>query len=117
MNKMIEQKAAIEALVDQRHKAAGTFTPEFMGVQGAAYDRATMDATRAINALVPARFTREDVEKVAVRLWHHEAERAAPNVAKLCTVETFRELSDADRTIWINRAKAALSAIGDMDHG
>ena len=50
----IDRAAAIEALLDQRQRAAGTFTPEFSGVRGEAYERATLDAIAALKALPPA---------------------------------------------------------------
>ena len=52
-----------------------------------------------------------DVEYLAFRLWRHEAERAAPNVAKQRTLQTFADQSPETVQIWMGFASAAIRAL------
>ena len=52
-----------------------------------------------------------DVEYLAFRLWRHEAERAAPNVAKQRTLQTFADQSPETVQIWMGFASAAIHAL------
>jgi len=49
-----------------------------------------------------------NVEGAAIRMWHHEAKRAAPNVAKRRTPEQFWGESADTQERWIGLARAAL---------
>lgn len=53
----------------------------------------------------------EAVERVAVRLWRADAERAAPNVARSRDAEAFKNESTVTREKWIGLASAALAAL------
>lgn len=53
----------------------------------------------------------EAVERVAVRLWRADAERAAPNVARSRNAEAFKNESTVTREKWIGLASAALAAL------
>ena len=53
------------------------------------------------------------VETVARALWHEEAARAAPNVARGRTSEAFKVESDITRNKWANQARAAIAAVLD----
>ena len=63
-----------------------------------------------IDCLPPARFTREDVEKAAIGMFNlRQGQRGTPNI----TFDQCVMLRDD----WLDLATAALSAIGDVDHG
>jgi hypothetical protein len=47
----VDRDAVIAAIEGIRRKAAANFSPEFMGNQGEAYDRAVLDIWKAIRAL------------------------------------------------------------------
>ena len=50
-DRIISLDAAIEAVLNIRHAAAGNFAPEFSGNQGEAYDRAVLDIHKALSTL------------------------------------------------------------------
>ena len=51
------------------------------------------------------------IEAMAIAVWRQDAERAAPNVAKLRTRQTWAELSELDQAIWTGFATAAYNAL------
>ena len=59
-----------------------------------------------IDCLPPARFTREDVGKAAEAWCNHFGGDG-----------WFTNFTDGDRKMYFEAATAALSAIGDVDHG
>lgn len=77
-----------------------------------------------INALPPVRFTREDVEKAARRLATHleggrEFDKMPPTRIELrkWSRERMCNINDATQEDAIEAATAALSAIGEVEHG
>lgn len=50
-------------------------------------------------------------ERVAAALWRHEAERAAPNVARNRTDEAFAQEAEQVRDRWLGLAAAAIAEI------
>ena len=110
----IERSAAVEAY--EARKYAGS-----------------AEVIAAINAIPPARFTREDVEKAAIAICaarsgspdclyqHHEWETWPVDnrheYKDAFTGEARVTLSHFAWRHWADAATAALSAIGDVEHG
>lgn len=71
------------------------------------------DAVLSVLSAAPSPAGDEDeVERVATALWRHEAERAAPeSTIRARTLEGFRQSGDANRALWLGRARAAISAM------
>ena len=63
----------------------------------------------------PARFTREDVEKAAKAIAEHTY--AVPDYADASDCREWDDMPDHVRDTYVKAATAALSAIGDVDHG
>jgi len=53
-------------------------------------------------------------EKLACTLWHNEAARSAPNVARGRTPEEFSGSGDESRVPWLHHADAIIAALPDM---
>jgi hypothetical protein len=49
-------------------------------------------------------------------MWRHEAERAAPNVARMRTIDAFREELPATQDRFIGLARAAILTIPGPTH-
>ena len=91
----IERSAAVEAY--EARKYAGS-----------------AEVIAAINAIPPARFTREDVEKAAKAIAEHTY--AVPDYADASDCREWDDMPDHVRDTYVKAATAALSAIGDVDH-
>jgi len=61
--------------------------------------------------------TPDPIEAVAVALWKNEAERAAPNVAKYRSAETFHEQPENGIAAWMGQARAAIAAMPKVEAG
>jgi hypothetical protein len=57
-----------------------------------------------------------DAARVACAIWRHEAERAAPNVARMRTMAAFREELPATQERFMGLARAALAGLKGADH-
>lgn len=55
--------------------------------------------------------TQDPVEAVARAMWRAEAEKAAPNVARMRTAEEFSTMAPATRSHWLYLAQAAIAAL------
>jgi hypothetical protein len=55
------------------------------------------------------------IREAAVTLWHHEAVRAAPNVAKIRNAETWRDVDPREQDRWLQQARAAAPIL--MEYG
>mgnify|MGYP003455797933 FL=1 len=100
MNRMIERGAAHAAL-------------DAMTQNG---DADTIERAKVlIDCLPPARFTREDVEKAAKAIAEHTY--AVPDYADASDCREWDDMPDHVRDTYVKAATAALSAIGDVDHG
>ena len=100
-------------MTDKINKAAAYAVLD--ALEAAGHDADTLGRVRdLIDMLKPVRFTREDVEKAAEGLYKTQwARQGVPGADR----DDWNEMPKQARASWIEAATAALSAIGEVEHG